>query len=65
MVGNDKIKNTFGKIELKRFVGFSGWSRWKEKTIGSNGLEKNGRNDRALPINNGQEGWVFHLHGNC
>ena len=65
MVGNDGMENIFERIGLKKFVGFSGQSKQKKKTVSGSGLEKDGKNDRALPVNNGQESQVFHLHGNC
>ena len=44
------MKNTFERIGSKKFVGFGGWFKWKERTIGDSGLEKNKKNDQALPV---------------
>ena len=45
MAGNDGIKNIFGKIGLKRFIGFDGWFGWREKAISGNSLEKDKKNN--------------------
>ena len=45
MVGNNGMENIFKKIELKKFVGFSGGFGWKKRTVGSSNLKNNGRND--------------------
>ena len=45
MVGNNGMKNIFGRIESKKLVGFNSEFGQKEKIIGSNNLENNGRNN--------------------
>ena len=59
------MKNIFGRIGLRRFIGFNSWFRQRERAVGGSGLEKDRRNDWALPMNDEQEGWIFHLYGNC
>ena len=34
----------------------------KKKTIGSSGLENNGRNDQALSTDDSKQSWIFHPH---
>ena len=65
MAGNNGMKNTFGKIGSRRFIGFSGQSGRKKKTISGNGLERDGKNDQTLLMDDGQKGQIFHPHGSC
>ena len=62
MVENNGMENIFKKIGSKRFVRFNGGSGQKKKTIGSNNLENDGRNDQILSTNNSKQNWIFHPH---
>ena len=63
MIGNNGMENIFGKIESKKFVGFSGGSGQKKQTVGSNRLKNNRKNNQTLSTDNGEQGWIFHPHG--
>ena len=55
MAGNNGMKNTFGRIGSRKFVGFGGWFGRKKRTVSGSDLEKDGKNDQALPVDNGQK----------
>ena len=57
------MESTFGRIESKKFVRFNGQFRQRERTVGGSGLEKDKRNDQALPMDDGQKSQIFHLYG--
>ena len=51
VVGNNRMESIFGRIGLKKFVGFSSKSGWKEEAVGGSGLENNEKNDWTLSMN--------------
>ena len=55
MAGNDGMKSTFGRIGLRKFLGFGGQFGWRKKAINGSGLEKNEKNDQALLVDDGQK----------
>ena len=63
MAGNDGMESTFGRIKLRKFVGFDNQSGQKKKTVGSSSLEKDEKNDQTLPVDNKQKNQIFHPHG--
>ena len=45
VVGNDGMENIFRRIKSKKFIGFSGGSESKKRTVGSNDLKNNKKNN--------------------
>ena len=54
MVKNNGMKSIFGRIGLKKFVGFGGGFGWGKGIVGGNNLENNGRNNWILSMDNSE-----------
>ena len=62
MVGNDRIASVFEWYRPRRFIRFSDESGQRKRAVGGSGLESHGKDDRALSMNDGEEGRKFHSH---
>ena len=45
MVRNDGMAQVFGRIGLRRFIGFGNGSGRRKRIVGGSGVENHGRND--------------------